>query len=169
MKKAMLISMVATILLSYSWTGARDWTEKLLLFLQDSWNGPLEAIVYNQSGGTYALTEIRAINDKGCASDLGTTGSKYDDPSDRSLSRNHAFLVSESTCDGMQIKANRGDIVFITREPPSAMRLTNGQLHILESKACPPLNLPKEGAVLCVARGGAVWITSRRGSRQVVP
>lgn len=102
------------------------------------------------------MRDIRAINDKGCVNDLGTTGSNYDDPFDidRSLSRNHAFLVSESTCDGMQMKTNRGDIDFITWEPRSVMRLTNGQLHISEAKACPPLNLPTEGAGLCVARGG---------------
>lgn len=169
MKKTILVSVVAVILFSYLWTGARDWVEKRPLVLQESWNGPLEAMVSNQSGGTYAMTEIRAINDKGCANDLGTTGSNYDDPSDRSLSRNRAFLVSESTCDGMQIKANRGDIEFITWLPP---RPCVSQTDNCTFRKSTPVHhkTSRQREQCCVwQEGGAVWITSRRGSRQLIP
>lgn len=122
--------------------------------MNQSVDGPLELIVKNQNSGMYAITEIRAINDSGCAIDMGATGSNYSDPKDSTVAKNTGFLVSESTCDGMVIKSNKGPLTLAAHE--------SGNIIIREDDRCPT----KPG--LCVDESGILWFVGKNGTMTVL-
>ena len=137
--------------------------------LSGSWDGPLEAVVQNRSQGSLAMAELRVINDRNCAMDLGSTGGSYNNPSDRSVEENKGFLVSESKCAGMQIKANRGPVELVAWQNRTSMRLGDGRMHLSDTENCPAPGLPAEGAALCVSKQGEVWISTKLGSTRLIP
>lgn len=131
---------------------AAAWEAKVIHLWQDNHDGPLEVINRNTSSGPYAMTELRAGNDVGCHTDLGTTGSNYFDPGDQSIPRNTGFFVTESTCDGMLIKSNGGPLVLFAFE--------HGNVEIQEHDECP--NTLHKG--LCTDKSGVLWFVGKNGT-----
>lgn len=159
-KVAGIVIVSATVSLAVS--AAVPITAKVIARYVDSADMPLELIVQNNSRGSLAMTEVRALGNAkppgSCAMDLGVTGTEWDNPADRTLGANEAFLVGESTCNGMHIKSNNGLLKLSTTsdtETLKTMVLQNGRLFFPETEDCgPEMTRPASGAVLCAAESG---------------
>lgn len=137
--------------------------------LSGSYDGPFEFIVENLSSGSGAITELRALNDVGCAMDVGTTGSNWN--TDLSLRNNEAFIVSESTCGGMTIKHNAGGrIAFSLGASPVEVGEfnSNGQL-VLRPVDCTGAAPNGGGIALCVKSGQLLAVKSDGSTTVIVP
>lgn len=99
MKKALLILLFPSVCF-----GADQWFN-----MQKDVAGPLEMMETNTSASNQAMTEMRVLNNAGCANDLGVSGSNYS--ADSTLYANEAFLIGESTCAGMLIKQNSNSYI----------------------------------------------------------
>lgn len=136
--------------------------------LTGAYDGPYEFIVENLSSGTGAITELRALNDVGCAMDVGTTGSNW--ATDLSLLPNEAFVVSESTCGGMTLKHNAdGRIAFSLGASPVEVASFNsdGQL-TLRPVNCGASIPTGAGIALCVTDAGKLVAVKADGSVTVL-
>jgi len=128
-------------------------------------DGPVELIVENKLKSENAMTEIRAIADR-CVMDLGATGSNFNLPHDKTIEANHGFLVSESTCSGMTIKANLGPIyskTFGLESPIKVFSMYNGlfSLPLNPYGFCGELNYRElKEVVLCANDRGEVFVAS---------
>jgi hypothetical protein len=156
---------------------------KIINHFQVDHNGPAEFIVQNRSQGSNAMTEIRAlagpnkirrygVNMVGiCAVDLGTTGPNYDVPSDQSVNKNEAFLIGESTCDALHLKANFGDIKLTTANPLKTISVNKGTIilpQVEDSATCGPfMKATNTGARLCVDDNGYIWASTKKGVRRI--
>jgi hypothetical protein len=171
MTKFKLVLVVVCILAAGCSASAHDntrpWLVLILSQLDADHNGPAEFIVYNQSTAMYAMTELRAVGDV-CAHDLGVTGSGYNEP-EGGLMPQEGFLVSESTCNNMHLKANRGNIKLTTYDPlgpggsPITVQIEQGRI-ILPETTC-PAPLPAAGVALCADASGQIWVSSKTGVR----
>jgi hypothetical protein len=98
-----------------------------------AYDGPQEVVNHNTSSGSNAMTEVRTLNNGGCAHDLGVVGTNYSDPLDNSIKQNEAFLVSESTCAGMLIKQNSDTYIRFSLggSPTEKVRITRNETQVM--------------------------------------
>lgn len=129
----------------------------------DAHNGPLELGVINTLAHPWAMTEVRALNDIECGTDLGTTSSVYDDPGNGGLKQNAGFLVFEGCFSHAQIKSNGAPLEFGHWK---AMYNTNAYA-VLEQPVSTmgrcPADMPTSGARYCTDSDGYVWVSTKRG------
>lgn len=136
-------------------------------------DGPVELIVENKSKTENAMTEIRAIADR-CAMDFGATGSNLNLSHDKTIQANHGFLVSESSCNGMTIKANRGPIQFKTISdefPLKVFSIDNGLLRLPVNPYgfCQELDYRElKDVVLCANDRGEIFVASSKGIKRLL-
>lgn len=157
---------------------------KIINHFQVDHNGPAEFIVQNVSQGRGAMTEIRALgaptktvmNGKEgagvCAIDLGTTGPNYQHiRSDPTLKPNEAFIVEESTCEALHLKANSGNIKFTTVDPIKTVLISNGTIVLpqieIDETCGPTMKILEKGARICVDDQGFIWASTKRGVRKI--
>lgn len=129
----------------------------------DTHEGPLELGVQNTLAHSWAMTEIRALNDINCGTDLGTTSSVYNDPGNGGLKQNAGFLVFEGCFDAAQIKSNGAPLEFGHWK---AMYSVDSKA-VLEQPSSPvgfcPADMPTSGARYCTDSDGYVWVSTKRG------
>lgn len=101
--------------------------------LDADYAGPLEIMQTNTSTSIEAMTEVRALNNVGCANDFGVSGSNYS--ADATLKANEAFLIGESTCAGMLFKQNNDTYIRFSLgiNPVEKLRLEPSRVTITGS------------------------------------
>lgn len=119
MKKKISVALILT----FGIVGVALAAARYVVYYEDNFNGPLELVNRNTSNGSQAMTELRALNDIGCANDLGTVSSNYS--ADGTLSKNEAFIVAESPCAGMHLKSNANNYIrfSVGLNPTEKMRI----------------------------------------------
>lgn len=110
-------------------------TPKQWIKLDANYAGPLEIMQTNASTSSEAMTEVRAINNTGCAHDFGVAGGNYS--ADVTLLANEAFLIGESTCAGMLIKQNNDTYIRFSLgiNPVEKLRLEPNRVTITGGSA----------------------------------